>query len=291
MEIWDLYDKNRIPLGKTHIRGTQLPHDTYHQVVGIWTVHTSGKVLLTKRAYTKEVCPGKWENTGGSVLTGETSITASQREVYEETGLHIPLEKFYFLDTIQTKEAFIDSYIAITDQAMSSVTLQANETIEYQWLTLLELHELVYSEDFAFPIIKQYEKSKHKLEEVISHLSSISIAPELKEEAKNLFEALGLNLESAITLFLKQALRVEGIPFTPSLKPSSTASKASLPQEESEEKITYDQKFDASIGVSHTTTENYQYTDSTIKADTNVAHHFFDSMARFALGNYEKNEK
>lgn len=290
MELWDLYDKNRIPLGKTHKRGENLPSETYHQVVGIWTVHTSGKILLTKRAYTKEVCPGKWENTGGSVLSGETSITASQREVFEETGLNIPLENFHFLDTIKTHEAFIDSYIALTSLPMEAVSLQENETIDYQWLTLSELHTLVYTESFASPIVKQYEKSKNKLEKILKQYANLYPSSSLKEEANALFDELGLSFETAITLFLKQALRTKSLPFLPSLSPSSLTNESLANNEVESDNMSYNQKFDASIGVDKSNEEKYHYTDSNIKADTPSAHHFFDSMARFALGNYKKEE-
>lgn len=37
-EYWDLYDTNRQPLGRTHLRGLPLDKDTYHVVVSVWTV-------------------------------------------------------------------------------------------------------------------------------------------------------------------------------------------------------------------------------------------------------------
>ena len=49
MELWDLYDAQRIPLGKTHLRGNDFEAGTYHQVIGVWTLHKSGKGLLTQR--------------------------------------------------------------------------------------------------------------------------------------------------------------------------------------------------------------------------------------------------
>lgn len=42
---------------------------------------------------------------------------------------------------------------------------------------------------------------------------SMRIAPELKREASLTFERVGLDLSSAITIFLKKAVRVGGIPF------------------------------------------------------------------------------
>ena len=42
---------------------------------------------------------------------------------------------------------------------------------------------------------------------------SIKIDEETKKEAQKLFKDLGLNLSTAINIFLKQAIREKGIPF------------------------------------------------------------------------------
>lgn len=49
MEVWDLYDEDREPLGITHERGIPMKEGTYHVVVDIWTVTPEGKILLTQR--------------------------------------------------------------------------------------------------------------------------------------------------------------------------------------------------------------------------------------------------
>lgn len=33
MELWDLYTKDRVPTGQTHVRGEKLPDDLFHLVV------------------------------------------------------------------------------------------------------------------------------------------------------------------------------------------------------------------------------------------------------------------
>lgn len=48
---------------------------------------------------------------------------------------------------------------------------------------------------------------------------TMRIAPELKREASQTFERVGLDLSSAITIFLKKAVRVGGIPFAVTEKP------------------------------------------------------------------------
>lgn len=44
-------------------------------------------------------------------------------------------------------------------------------------------------------------------------ITNIRIEPELKAEAKDILEDLGLNLSSAITIYLKAIVRQRGIPF------------------------------------------------------------------------------
>ena len=43
--------------------------------------------------------------------------------------------------------------------------------------------------------------------------TNISLDPELKRSAQELYADLGLDLSTAVTIFLKQSLRVGGIPF------------------------------------------------------------------------------
>ena len=82
MELWDLLDKDRRPLGQTHPRGRQypMPHGTYHTVVTVYTVDDRGRLLLTRRAACKGMYPGWWEVTGGSGIAGEDSLTSARRD-------------------------------------------------------------------------------------------------------------------------------------------------------------------------------------------------------------------
>ena len=43
--------------------------------------------------------------------------------------------------------------------------------------------------------------------------TSIKIDPELKEQAQDLFESLGMNLTTAVNIFLRQSVREQAIPF------------------------------------------------------------------------------
>ncbi|MDR3138950.1 MAG: type II toxin-antitoxin system RelB/DinJ family antitoxin [Treponema sp.] len=48
---------------------------------------------------------------------------------------------------------------------------------------------------------------------------NIRIDDALKEEADSLFEELGMNMSTAFTIFIRQALRQRGIPFVITAEP------------------------------------------------------------------------
>ena len=51
---------------------------------------------------------------------------------------------------------------------------------------------------------------------------------ELKKAAEAIFEALGLNMSTAINIFLKQTVRVKGIPFDLKLEEPNEVTKSAL---------------------------------------------------------------
>ncbi|MBR3881070.1 MAG: hypothetical protein IKJ34_05720 [Mailhella sp.] len=63
---------------------------------------------------------------------------------------------------------------------------------------------------------------------------TIHVSPELATRAEALFQELGLDLDTAVSLFLRQALQDQGLPFTPRLipAPSSTSGTESTPAEQ-----------------------------------------------------------
>lgn len=93
MELWDLYDIYRRPLGGTHIRGEELPDGAYHLCVHVWIRNSDGLYLMSRRSPDRYSYPLKWECPGGSVTAGESSLDGALREVYEEVGVQLDPEK------------------------------------------------------------------------------------------------------------------------------------------------------------------------------------------------------
>jgi len=67
---------------------------------------------------------------------------------------------------------------------------------------------------------------------------SIRMDANLKKDAEDLFADLGLNMTSALTMFLRQAVRTQGIPFEVSRVPN----KATLSAMKEAERIAHNPK-------------------------------------------------
>lgn len=182
MELWDLLDHNRKPLGVTHPRGRQypMPRGTYHTVVSVFTVDSRGRLLLTLRAPTKGMYPNYWEFTGGSGVAGEDSLTAAHRELSEETGIDCPPEELTLLGTIREPSAFMDCYLCRPGVAGEelAVTLQEGETVDYRWVTFFELETMIHKGLIPPPCAMRYGFVKQALMEAVGEDAWLQTAAE-----------------------------------------------------------------------------------------------------------------
>lgn len=137
-ELWDVYDENRVLTGRTHRRGTPLPHGDYHLVVHVWIQNPDGTILLTQRAPNKGH-PLLWECSGGSALSGDNSLSAALREVFEETGIVLNAESGILLLTDQREGFICDVWRFRQDVAHAKLRLQENETIDARFVSREEL--------------------------------------------------------------------------------------------------------------------------------------------------------
>ena len=67
MELWDIYDADKKPTGRTMKRNDWcLKNGEYHLTVLGVVARPDGKFLITKRVMTKAWAPGWWEVSGGA---------------------------------------------------------------------------------------------------------------------------------------------------------------------------------------------------------------------------------
>ena len=101
MELFDVYDENRKPLGYTKPRGEKLLDNEYNMGIETWIINDN-KLLMTQRSLEKSH-PGKWEVPGGCSQEGETSIDTLTRELKEDICVDIN-NNYILLDTVIYKK-------------------------------------------------------------------------------------------------------------------------------------------------------------------------------------------
>ena len=69
----DIYDEDRQPTGRVHLRGTPWKPGEYGLVVCVWVYDGRGRLLLTRRSPGKSFA-GTWENSGGAAKAVEDVI-------------------------------------------------------------------------------------------------------------------------------------------------------------------------------------------------------------------------
>ena len=148
MELWDIYDKDKKPTGRTMKRNDWcLKEGEYHlSVLGVLQ-RPDGKYLITKRAADKAWAPGWWEVSGGAAIAGETSEDAVKREILEETGLDVTNAEGGFLFSYHRENPgegdnyFVDVYKYHMDFTEEDIKLQTEETNAFQIADAAQLSE------------------------------------------------------------------------------------------------------------------------------------------------------
>jgi len=149
-ELWDIYDNNKVKTGIVKERGSVMENGQYHLVALIWIKGVNGKYLISKRSSEIDGA-GKWQSTGGSVLSGESSINGAIREVKEEIGIDASLEKMKLLKSkfVGDKSGWIADYWYLYDDInIEDVVCQEEEVAEVMWASIDEIKALIRKDHF-----------------------------------------------------------------------------------------------------------------------------------------------
>ena len=118
------------------------PQDRMRMVV-VWIENNKGEVLIHKRADSKKVGPGLWENAvGGGVAKGESYEEAAYKELSEELGVDdIKLEfigKTQF--TSHNGPKMCAWYKGRTNKSLNDLSPDEREVQEVKWINADELY-------------------------------------------------------------------------------------------------------------------------------------------------------
>lgn len=144
MELVDLYDENRIPLGKTGERMDPRKPGEYRMVVHVCVFDSAGRFLIQQRSRKKYSLPGRWDvSAAGGVDAGETSRQGAEREFREELGFPLDLSGVRPSITVNFDGGFDDFYILTKDLNLERLTLQKEEVRAVRWASLEEILDML----------------------------------------------------------------------------------------------------------------------------------------------------
>ena len=120
-----------------------------HRAVSIAVLSSDGRLLVHRRADTKDVWPGMWDMAAGGVVgAGETYEQAARRELAEELGV--------WADELQSLGAgrFVDDAVALLGRGYRCVhdgpfTFTDGEIAEVRWVGRDEFDVLLDTEAFV----------------------------------------------------------------------------------------------------------------------------------------------
>ena len=149
MELFDLYDENRVKTEKTIVRGEKIPDGLYHIVVHVCIFNSKGEMLIQQRQPFKAGWSNMWDvSVGGSAVSGDTSQTAAEREVCEEIGYNISLKNCRPVITIHFDHGFDDIYTVNEDIDLNKLVLQPEEVQAVKWATQDEIIQMIDENKF-----------------------------------------------------------------------------------------------------------------------------------------------
>lgn len=149
MERWDIFDEMGKATGKTVVRGNvRLLPGEYHLVVHIWVLTPGGRLMIQRRADDKELMPGEWAAIGGAAISGETSLQAAKRELFEEMGIPVCDREISLIRRIVRKNSFVDVWLARANVSLDQLILQKSEVAEARWITPSALEQMVHRREF-----------------------------------------------------------------------------------------------------------------------------------------------
>lgn len=144
MELVDLYDENRVPLGRTADRSARKGPGEYRMVVHVCLFDHQGRMLIQQRTRSKLIWPGLWDvSVGGGVDAGEDSRRGAEREFREELGYPLDLGGLRPSVTVNFDGGFDDFYILTKDLELEALTLQREEVQAARWAALEEILDML----------------------------------------------------------------------------------------------------------------------------------------------------
>jgi len=123
-----------------------------HRATHIILTNSKQQIFIQLRSKTKDMNPGLWDTSAaGHVDAGEDYEDCAARELEEELGVVVPVEKLTEIGRLppsaQNGFEFVRIYTALSDDP---ITLAADEVDDGKWVSPAELHQWLSNSPEAF---------------------------------------------------------------------------------------------------------------------------------------------
>lgn len=100
-----------------------------------------GRIIVLRRAARMSYRPGTWDLPGGHLALGEDFEECLLREVKEETGLDVAVERLLGVHKVPA-DPYLQALYACRTVVYRQIRLRPDEHGESRWVTLEEMAEL-----------------------------------------------------------------------------------------------------------------------------------------------------
>lgn len=134
-----------------------MPDKPFALSVKVLIRDAEGRCLLLKRSMSSKGNPGKWDLPGGKVDAGENLETGLLREVAEETGLTISLQRVLGAAESEAPTKRV-AYLIFQGRIESGQVHLSSEHEDFTWVHYRDLVKVDLAEQFR-PLIAAYARS------------------------------------------------------------------------------------------------------------------------------------
>ncbi|UOB17192.1 NUDIX hydrolase [Abyssalbus ytuae] len=164
-EYIDILDSSGKPTGETALKSVAHQKGLFHPTIHVWFYTKNGKLLIQKRAFTKDTFPGLWDvSVAGHIGAGEEIVQSAIREVKEEIGLNIEetnLTKIGVYKNIHkhkdnlTDCEFNHIFIAELKTPLQKLKIQESEVEEIKLISLAKYKKYLLDSEACKAYVKQ----------------------------------------------------------------------------------------------------------------------------------------
>lgn len=173
-EYVDILDENGNSTHTSLLKSEAHRRGLFHPTVHIWCYDPQGFILLQQRGENKKTFPLLWDvSVAGHVAAGESMELGAEREILEEIGISIQIQKLEKLKVFKTEHRHSDVLFdrEFTHTFLYSLTRktqltpQASEVNALKWFSIREFKVMVHEHD-----ARLVPNSENRYQEVINAL-------------------------------------------------------------------------------------------------------------------------